>query len=151
MISSAVEPIHIFRKIGERKVSEEVKEKSKVTLEEFREFRDALWNINGISDKHSAAFPYELPKRLIKMFSFVGDTILDPFVGGGTTIKAAKDLNRNSVGIDIQPKFLKIMEEKLGFRQSKLHTNSLSQFEVLYLNEKTNVIEKFEKEQLTIK
>jgi len=148
MISSAVEPIHIFRKIGERKVPEEIKEKSKVTPEEFREFRDALWNINGVSDKHSAAFPVELPKRLIKMFSFVGDTILDPFVGSGTTTKAAKELNRNSVGIDIQPGFLKIIEEKIGFKQQKLDTNP--QFEILYLNKKTNEFEKM-KEELNTK
>jgi len=146
MISSAVEPIHIFRKVGERKVSDELKEKSKVTLEEFREFRDALWYINGISDKHSAAFPYELPKRLIRMFSFVGDTILDPFVGSGTTIKAAKDLNRNSVGIDIQTDYLKIMEEKIGFNQQSLITNKDSQFEVLYLN-KNNELERYSKKE----
>lgn len=149
MISSAVEPIHIFRKVGEREVSKAIKEKSKVTPEEFREFRDALWNINGISDKHSAAFPYDLPKRLIKMFSFVDDIILDPFVGSGTTIKAAKDLNRNSVGIDIQPDFLKIIERKVGFNQKKLDADP--HFEVLYLNKKTNELKKFDKEELIIK
>lgn len=115
MISNAVEPIHVFRKVGTRKVSQEIKERSKVTLEEHRQFRDAIWNdINGVEDKHSAAFPIEIPLRLIKMFSYVEDWILDPFAGSGTTMKAAKDLGRNSIGIEINPAFLPIIEEKVG-------------------------------------
>lgn len=136
MISSAVEPIHIFRKIGKRKVSQDIKEKSKVTLKEFREFRDAIWDINGVNDKHAAAYPIDLPARFIKMFTFVGDLVLDPFVGSGTTTKAAKDLGRNSVGIDINQEFLKIIEEKVGLKQKSL-TNE-HKFEILHLDEKTN-------------
>ncbi len=59
-------------------------------------------------------FPEELPKRLIKMFSFVGDTILDPFLGSGTTALAAKHLDRNSIGYEINKKFLPIIKEKIG-------------------------------------
>lgn len=119
MISNAVEPIHIFRKVGQRKMPEEIKERSKVTLEEHRKFRDAIWNdINGVDDKHSAAYPIELPARLIKMFSYVEDWILDPFLGSGTTMKAAKDLGRNSVGIELNPEFLGIIEEKVGIKPS---------------------------------
>ncbi len=131
MISSAVEPIHIFRKVGERKITQDIKERSKISLKEFREFRDAIWDINGVNDKHAAAYPYELPERFIKMFTFVGDTILDPFVGSGTTIKAARDLGRNSVGIDINPKFLDIIEEKVKMKQKSLTDNST--FEILKL------------------
>lgn len=130
MISSAVEPIHIFRKKGERKVSKEIKEKSKITLQQFKEFRDAIWYINGVGDKHCAAFPYELPERLIRMYTFLGDTVLDPFVGSGTTVKAAKDLGRNSVGIDINPDFLPIIEEKVGLKQTALKDEVM--FEVKY-------------------
>jgi site-specific DNA-methyltransferase (adenine-specific) len=50
-------------------------------------------------------FPEELPNRLIKMFSFVGETILDPFLGSGTTALAAKNLDRNSFGFEINPEF----------------------------------------------
>ena len=132
MISSAVEPIHIFRKIGKRTVSKEIKEASKVTKKEFKEFRDAIWDINGVTDKHCAAFPYELPQRLIKMFTYVGDTVLDPFVGSGTTIKAAKDLNRNSVGIDINPRFLEIIEGKVDSKQKTLIKDA--KFEIIYFN-----------------
>jgi DNA modification methylase len=118
MISSAVEPIHIFRKVGERMVDEAIKEASKVTKEEFRAFRDAIWYINGVEDKHAAAFPIEIPINLIRMFSYVGDTILDPFLGSGTTTKAAINLNRNSVGIEINPNFRSIIEEKIYAKQT---------------------------------
>ncbi len=118
MVSNAVEPIHIFRKVGRREVPKEIKERSKVTPEDFRSFRDAIWSdINGVEDKHCAAYPSELPARLIKMFSYVEDWILDPFLGSGTTTKAAKDLGRNSVGIELSPQFLKIIEEKVGVGQ----------------------------------
>jgi len=65
-------------------------------------------------------FPEELPKRLIKMFSFVGDTILDPFLGSGTTTLAAKNLDRNSVGYEINKKFLPIIKEKIGANNEEL-------------------------------
>ena len=119
MISSAIEPIHIFRKVGERKVSKEIKEASKVSREEFRGFRDAIWYINGVEDKHSAAFPVEIPTNLIKMFSYVGDTILDPFLGSGTTTKAAIDLGRNSVGIELNSNFRTIISDKITPKQTK--------------------------------
>lgn len=115
MISNAVEPIHVFRKSGKRLVSKEIKERSKVTPEEHREFRDAIWNdINGVEDTHCAAFPVELPARLIRMFSYVGDWILDPFLGSGSTTKAAIDLGRNSVGIELNPDYLPRIQEKTG-------------------------------------
>jgi len=124
MISNAVEPIHIFRKVGKRNVSREIKEKSKVTKEEFKKFRDAIWNdINGVEDEHCAAYPWELPARLIKMFSYVEDWVLDPFLGSGTTMKAAKDLGRNSVGIELNPKYLKRIKEKVGIQQRDMFNN----------------------------
>jgi len=132
MISSAVEPIQVFRKVGKRQVSKETREKSRVTKAQFREFRDAIWYINGVNDKHCAAFPYEIPYRLIMMFSYIEDVILDPFVGSGTTIKAARDLGRNSVGIDINPDFVEIMKEKIGINQKLL--DSEASFEIVSLN-----------------
>ena len=130
MISNAVEPIHVFRKVGTRKVPPEIKEKSKVSKEDFRKFRDAIWNdINGVEDEHCAAYPWELPARLIKMFSYVEDWILDPFLGSGTTMKVAKDLGRNSVGIELNPKYLKRIEEKVGIRQSDMFGST--KFEVI--------------------
>ncbi len=119
MISNAVEPIFIFRKTGKRKVQSEIKELSKITPEEFRSFRDAIWPINGAAkDKHTAAFPLEIPRRLIMMYSFIGDTILDPFLGSGTTTEAALELGRNSIGIELNPDFSELMKEKIGFNKS---------------------------------
>ena len=66
-------------------------------------------------------FPEELPKRLIKMFSFVGDTILDPFLGSGTTSFAAKNLSRNSVGYEINSEFIHVIKNKLGVHQTDIH------------------------------
>lgn len=108
MVSNAVEAIHIFRKRGERKILKEIKELSMITKEEFREYRNAIWYINGNpGSNHPATFPPELPKRLIKMYSFVGDVILDPFCGVGTTNIEAVKLNRSSTGIDINHSYIK--------------------------------------------
>lgn len=107
MISTALEAIHIFRKIGKRKISKEIKEKSIILKEEFKEFREPIWYLNGISKKeHPAVFPNELVYRLIKMCSFYGDTVLDPFCGVGTTNLEALKLNRNSIGIDIKKEYI---------------------------------------------
>src|SRR3972149_3136561 len=107
--------ILIFKKLGESpKVNREIREKSKLTLEEWNEYFYGHWNFSGErQDKHLAMFPEELPKRLIKMFSFVGDTVLDPFLGSGTTCLAAKNLYRNSIGYEINQDFLPIIKEKV--------------------------------------
>ncbi|MBM3253582.1 MAG: site-specific DNA-methyltransferase [Candidatus Omnitrophica bacterium] len=112
--------ILIFKKYGEPpRVNKNVKEQSKLTREEWNEYFSGHWNFPGEKqDKHLAMFPEELPKRVIKMFSFIGDTILDPFLGSGTTSLAAKNLNRNSVGYEINEEFLSIIEEKLGLKQN---------------------------------
>jgi len=112
--------ITIYVKDGKPKqVSKEVKEKSKLTQKEWLEFTKQIWNIPipNKSDiafgKHSAIMPEEIPYRLIKMFSFIGDIILDPFTGSGTTLKVAKQLNRNYVGYEIMESYKEIIEKKL--------------------------------------
>lgn len=134
MISNAVEPIFIFRKRGKRVVPAEVKEKSRISLAEFRGFRDAIWQINGAAaDKHTAAFPVEIPRRLTMMYSFVGDTVLDPFLGSGTTTRAARELGRHSIGIEINPDFFPYMEQKLGINSTRPPESSTqSRMEVFY-------------------
>ncbi len=111
--------ILIFKKYGNPpKVSKEIKEKSKLTDEEWNQYFTGHWNFPGEKqDRHLAMFPEELPRRLIKMFSFVGDTVLDPFLGSGTTSLAAKNLNRNSIGYEVNEDFLPIIKEKLGVKQ----------------------------------
>lgn len=114
--------ILIFKKYGNApKINKEMKEKSKLSQEEWNKYFTGHWNFPGEKqDKHLAMFPEELPKRLIKMFSFVGDKVLDPFLGSGTTSLVAKNLHRNSIGYEINEYFLPIIKEKLGLRQSTI-------------------------------
>jgi len=108
--------ILIFKKLGDPpKVSKEIREKSKLSLEEWNEYFYGHWNFSGERQtNHLAMFPEELPKRLIKMFSFEGDTVLDPFLGSGTTCLAARNLRRNSVGYEINEDYLSVIKEKLN-------------------------------------
>ena len=123
--------ILIFKKPGTPpQVSKELKEKSKLSKEEWNEYFSGHWNFNGEKQtKHLAMFPEELPKRLIKMFSFVGDTVLDPFLGSGTTTLAAMNLNRNSIGYEINEKFLPIIKEKVGIDKNDLI--KIANFEII--------------------
>ncbi|HOI29742.1 MAG TPA: DNA methyltransferase [Melioribacteraceae bacterium] len=122
--------ILIFKKIGiAPKVSKENKELSKMTTEEWNLYFQGHWNFGGAKqDSHIAMFPEELPKRLIKMFSFVGDTILDPFLGSGTTSLAAKNLNRNSVGYEINSEFIPNIKEKLSYDENKMFEDHSYEF-----------------------
>jgi modification methylase len=114
--------ILIFKKPGiAPKPTVEQKEKSKLSIDEWNEYFAGHWNFNGEKqDKHLAMFPEELPKRLIKMFSFVGDTVLDPFLGSGTTSLASMNLLRNSIGYEINPEYTSTIKNKLGFGHSGL-------------------------------
>lgn len=108
MISTALEAIHVFRKMGRRKVSKEIKERSKISKEEFKKTREPIWYLNGVSKKeHPAVFPNELVHRLIKMYSFYSDIVLDPFCGIGTVNVEALKLSRHSVGIDVKKEYIK--------------------------------------------
>jgi site-specific DNA-methyltransferase (adenine-specific) len=115
--------ILIFKKLGDApRPTAEQKEQSKMTAEEWNTFFAGHWNFAGArQNNHLAMFPEVLPRRLIKMFSFVGDTVLDPFLGSGTTSLAAKNLDRNSVGYEINPEFIPIIKEKLEVHQKDLH------------------------------
>jgi len=86
-----------WKKISGSKISD-------ISKKEFMEWTNGLWNFSGESKKkvgHPAPFPVELPKRCIKLFSYVGDTILDPFLGSGTTLIASYLLNRKGIGVEI--------------------------------------------------
>src|SRR3972149_6383108 len=134
--------ILIFKKQGvSPTVSDAIKEKSKMTTEEWNEYFAGHWNIPGEKqDKHLAVFPEEIPRRLIKMFTFVGDTVLDPFLGSGTTSLAARKLQRDSVGYEVNPDFLPVINEKLGIDRG-MHFKE-AQFEIIRQeNPKTNFAE----------
>lgn len=114
------EHILLFKKVGKAApVSKEKREASKLTMEEWNEYFCSHWTFGGArQDKHIAVFPEELPKRVIRMFSFVGDTVLDPFMGSGTTALAARNLDRNSVGYEINKSFRQFYEEKVVLTNS---------------------------------
>lgn len=114
--------ILIFKKPGTApKPTPENKKLSKMTTEEWNTYFSGHWNFAGAKQEgHIAMFPEELPARLIKMFAFHGDTVLDPFMGSGTTSLAAKNLGRNSVGYEINPEFIEIAKRKLDIRQGDL-------------------------------
>jgi DNA modification methylase len=123
--------ILIFKKQGEPpKVTGDIKKKSKMTIEEWNEFFAGHWNIPGEKqDKHLAVFPEEIPRRLIRMFSFVDDTVLDPFLGSGTTSLSARKIGRSSVGYEVNPDFLPVIREKLGIEHKKLFEEA--KFEII--------------------
>jgi site-specific DNA-methyltransferase (adenine-specific) len=102
-------------------VSKEIKEQSKMTTEEWKEYFAGHWNFGGArQDGHIAMFPEELPKRLIKMFTFKGETVLDPFMGSGTTSLASRNLERNSIGYEINPEFIEVTKNKLNINQADI-------------------------------
>jgi DNA modification methylase/endonuclease YncB( thermonuclease family) len=110
------EYILLFKKQGiAPKPTKEQKENAAMTNEEWNTYFNGHWYFNGTKqDKHLAMFPLELPKRLIKMFSFPGEWVLDPFMGSGTTALAARRLQRNSVGYEINPDFIPLIKDKIG-------------------------------------
>lgn len=109
------EYILLFKKLGQPpKPSDAQKESSRLTNEEWNQFFYGHWNFPGERQQHHlAAFPEELPKRLIRMFSFVGETVLDPFAGSGTTSVAARRLQRDSVAYEINKDFIPIIQQRL--------------------------------------
>jgi site-specific DNA-methyltransferase (adenine-specific) len=124
--------ILLFKKQGiPPKPTKEQKELSAMTKEEWNTYFSGHWYFAGVKqDGHIAMFPEELPARLIKMFAFAGDTVLDPFLGSGTTSLAARHLGRNSVGYEINPDFIPIVKDKLNINQF-----DLAETEYVFLND----------------
>ena len=122
------EYILLFKKQGKApQPTIEQKENSVMTNEEWNTYFNGHWYFSGAKqDKHLAMFPEELPYRLIRMFSFPNETILDPFMGSGTTAAVAKKMNRNSIGYEINPEFIPVIQERIGdndfFSNTKIET-----------------------------
>ena len=111
------EPVYIFRKQGEREIPpEEVVLRSRLTKEEWAAWTPAVWQITAVKDmsEHPSIYPDELVMRLVKMFSYEGDTVLDPWLGSGTTIKVARDLGRNGIGYERDLRYKSLIMKKLG-------------------------------------
>ena len=100
--------------MASEKSPDTAKEQSKVTKEEWREYTKTVWKIANVTDaEHPAVFPVEIPYRLMKLFTFVGETILDPFAGVGTTAAAALNSNRKAICLEQNPHYVAIMKERL--------------------------------------
>ena len=136
-----LESIIIFQKgkFDYRSISDGVREKSKVDTGEIQDNRwyMTLWEMNNVMpgsplEKDIAAFPEELPHRAITLFSYKNEVVLDPFAGSGTTMKKARELERNSIGFEIKESLLPTIKEKLYFsdKQDTLF-NSDDTFEVV--------------------
>ena len=131
-ITQDCEFILIFRKGDLRKFEDtSIRHKSKYTKEERDKWFSQIWEMNGIKQtrdkliRRTAEYPSELVYRLIRMFSVEGDTILDPFLGTGTTSKIAKATRRNSIGYEIDKNLLPIIKERLEIEQQKLSDNKI--------------------------
>lgn len=121
IIKNDVEHILFFRKPGGyRKPTLEMEQRSFISTEDYVKWFAPVWtDVTGqLRRGHPAPYPLEVPRRLIRMFSFVGDTVLDPFEGTGTTTSAAIETERNSIGIDVEPMYIDLIADRL--RQLKL-------------------------------
>lgn len=131
------EYILIFRKFGKRVFKSDfeksLRRESAYFWEERNEWFSDMWNFTGVPQnlnypfayvktrKRSAAYPFELPKRLINMFSVIGDTVLDPFLGTGTTTFASMAFQRNSIGYEIDKDYYNYIVEKIPYLRNDLN------------------------------
>ncbi len=116
------ELVYIFRKTGEREVPpEDIVLKSRLNMEQWKAWTPGVWEIASVKDQteHPSIYPDELRYRLIKMFSYEGDTVLDPWLGSGTTVKVANELNRKGVGYEKEPQYKPVIMKKLGVESKK--------------------------------
>lgn len=113
-VMAPVEVIVVLYKESWKKLTDGV---SDISREEFIEWTNGLWTFSGESKKkigHPAPFPIELPRRCIKLFSYVGDTILDPFAGSGTTLIAAYKSKRKVIGVEIDEQYFELAKERIS-------------------------------------
>jgi site-specific DNA-methyltransferase (adenine-specific) len=115
IIKNDIEFILMQRKPGAyRKPTDEQRKASKIKKQDFDEWFQQIWRIPGASTReHPAPFPLELATRIVRMFSFTGDTVLDPFCGTGTTMAAALQNQRNSIGIEIDEEYCRMAANQL--------------------------------------
>jgi DNA modification methylase len=126
IIKNDIEFILMQRKPGGyRKPTNTQREQSRIEKSDYDEWFQQFWNIPGASTKkHPAPFPLELAYRLVRMFSFSGDTVLDPFCGTGTTMLAAMKCDRNSIGIEIDSQYCRMASKRLKSENHTLFPNA---------------------------
>jgi site-specific DNA-methyltransferase (adenine-specific) len=115
---------------GYRKPTNQQRQASRIEKDVFDRWFQQIWNITGASTKHHPApFPLELATRLVRMFSFTEDTVLDPFCGSGTTMIAALRTGRNSIGVEIDPEYCRMAARYLKAETADLFTTADLRFE----------------------
>lgn len=131
IVKNDIEFILMQRKPGGyRKPTTKQREESRIGKEDFDRWFQQIWNITGASTKqHPAPFPIELATRLVRMFSFTGDTVLDPFCGSGTTMIAAFRTGRNSIGVEIDPEYCRMAARFLKAESANLFSTAELRFE----------------------
>ena len=112
------EYILIFQNEGELKIKQI--EENRLSEDFIKQVAWSVWDLRVSRTKgHPAPFPEEIPTRLIQLYTVKGETVLDPFGGTGTTMKAAKDLDRNSIVYEINPEYIDIIKQKVSWNESK--------------------------------
>jgi site-specific DNA-methyltransferase (adenine-specific) len=124
IIKNDIEFILMQRKPGGyRRPTDFQRKMSRIPKAEYGAWFRQFWNLSGASTKeHPAPFPLNLANRLVRMFSFYGDTVLDPFCGTGTTMVAAARAGRNSIGYEIDPVYAKMAKDRLDGEAANLVT-----------------------------
>ena len=116
VVKNDIEHILFFRKPGGyRKPTPEMEKRSFISTDDYAKWFSPIWtDVTGqLRRDHPAPYPLEVPRRLIRMFSFAGDVVVDPFAGTGTTALAALETGRNSISVEIEPSYVDIMAERL--------------------------------------
>ena len=123
-----IAPVEVIVILYKNQWKKEEKGESDITRQEFMDWTNGVWTFPGQSKKgaggHPAAFPVELPKRCIKLFSFVGNTILDPFMGSGSTLIASHEYNRKGIGVEIDKAYCKVAVDRLK-KDANIHQGKL--------------------------
>lgn len=136
-----LENILIFQKgkFDYKSISKNIRMTSKIDINEFQKNKwfMTLWEMTNVLpnaqlEKNIAAFPEELPYRAIKLFSYKNEIVLDPFVGSGTTMKVARALGRNSIGLEMLLDLEKIIKEKIGFGKSQSLFMNNDELKIIY-------------------
>lgn len=129
------EYVWVLQKPGKRRTKQAIRERSKLTLEEWRQWSQKWWRIESITEKfnyHRAIFPLEIPRRLIRMYSYAGDTILDPYAGTGATMLAAEQCSRSSVSFEIDPDCDRLIKHRIDFELLPL-VDTAPKYEIVHL------------------
>jgi site-specific DNA-methyltransferase (adenine-specific) len=142
IIKNDIEFILMQRKPGGyRKPTEEQRAASKISKPDFNQWFRQFWTLNGASTRnHPAPFPLDLAYRLVRMFSFAGDTVLDPFCGTGTTMLAAMKSGRNSIGIEVDQEYYRMAAKRLKQEKQDTFSDTKLEFKKQYNTKDEGVV-----------